>query len=138
MTFTRTTDSATLTPIMVFGPYANAVESRNVVRPLLQSSSVRVTYIPQTLRTGELQLLLASYADAVSGIAYFGEASSYQFNGPVTDTTGYSIVGNVIVWNGAIDDTFDLLFAVADGQFRIDQAEADMWTLTVPFKEIQS
>lgn len=134
MTFTRSTDSATLTPLIVFGPYENSYEVRNIARPLLQSSSVRVTYVPQGPRDGKLMLLFASYANAVAAAGYFAPAASFTFNGPVVTTTGYTIVNNVVLPVGDIDDTFDMTFIVTGGTVDIEQNE--LWEVSVPFKEL--
>lgn len=134
MTFTRTADAATLTPLFVFGPYQNDREARTVVVPLMESSNVRVSYNYVGLRTGELMMLFDSYAEAVTGAAFFEARSTYNFDGP-TIGGGYVIVDGMVVFEGEIDNTFDLRFVVAGGSLRIVQ-NAPKWELHVPFHEL--
>jgi hypothetical protein len=115
MTFTRTSDSATLDPLFVFGPYENEREVRTAVVPLAESSNVRVTYNYVGLRTGTFMMLFDSYAAATAGATFFSSRSSYSF-----DST---------------DDTFDMLFVVFGGGLRVVQ-NAPKWELHVPYHEL--
>lgn len=134
MTFTRTTDSVQLEPDLVFGPYQHEREVRNFVVPLLESSNVRVVYSPTGLRTGTLMLLLSSYADAIAAAEFFAVASSFNFDGPMIDG-GYIISDGMVVWDGVIDDTFDMRFIAHGGSLRVVQNDP-AWELHVPFHEL--
>lgn len=134
MTFVRTTDLAEYTPVLVFGPYENARESRNVAVPLMESSNVRVVYNYTSLRTGTLNLLVERYADAVEAANFFAAQSSFNFNGPYA-CGGYVIEDGMVVTVGEVDETFDLRFFVAGGAIEITQADP-MWEVRVPFHEL--
>lgn len=132
--FTRTSDAATLAPLFVFGPYENEREVRTAVVPLAESSNVRVTYNYVGLRTGTLMMLFDSYADATAGATFFAARSTYNFDGP-TVGGGYTIVDGMVVWEGVVDDTFDLRFVVSGNGMRVVQ-NTPKWELHVPFHEL--
>lgn len=140
MNFTRINDAAALEPVMVFGPFEQERESRNIVRRLMQSGSVRVTYVPAGHRSGEFQLLFESYADAADAAGFFAVASLFQFNGPTDDDTAgaYTVVDGLIVLTvTAADSGYSLLFAVDAGSIGITQNnDVDMWELRVPYQEV--
>lgn len=132
-TFTRSVDSETLTPIMVYGPYENELEAQTVAHRLAQSADVRVTYRPLANRTGEFGLLWSTYDEAHDAARWFGRAATYHFDGPSTPL-GYVIVdGMVVMGTGEPDATYAMDFIVS-GPLRIRQDVR--WELTVPFTEV--
>lgn len=140
MSFTRLIDDSVLIPFMFFGPYEQVRESRNVVRTLLESSNVRVSYIPATRRGGEFQLVFTTYPEAHAAVDYFTVPSLFQFNGPTepgTDGTYVIVDGLIVLADGDADAGFSMLFAVDTGRLRVLQ-NISRWEVRVPYREIQA
>ena len=134
--FTRLSDDAELTPLIVYGPYVNNREASTVVHRLAESSDVRVTYRPVKNRAGEFMTLWDSYDAAYDASTWFGANSKYLFNGPPL-APGYVIVDGMVVWSdGGVDTSYAFEFVVAAGDLSIVQEEAKKWTLRLPFHEV--
>lgn len=137
MSFQRVSDAAVLEPVLVFGPFEQERESRNVVTPLLESDATTVAYFPAVRRGGEFQTLFATYQAAHEARDYFTVPSLYDFFGPAT-TPGEYIVsgGRIVLSSGFADPSFSLRFAVASGALTVTQNAADVWELRVPYREV--
>lgn len=129
-----------LNPIMVFGPYVNEWEARTQSRSLLESTETRSVFIPPGARTGTFMMLFSTYAEASDAGVWFGSVGHYIFTGPEeTGTGGYTIVdGYIVEIPATIDHSFDLDFVVTGGSIRLEQTEASVWQLTVPWREASS
>lgn len=138
MTFTRLSDDATLTPVMVYGPYETAREIRNISRELLHSSATRSTYVPPAARSGEYKLLFNTHGDAKDALAFFSDWSLYLFEPAATLPEGWGWVDGYYVYEGGDtpDDSFNATFIVLGDELHITQDDdVHKWHLTVPYKE---
>lgn len=133
--FTRVSDDEVLTPLVVFGPFEQSREVRNIVRPIMQSAEVRVSYSPTVYRRGEYQLLFETYEQAHTAINYFSDFSLYIFEGPTVPIgTLIQVGGYLIESDGTPDAGFSMQFAVAPGDMTISQN--GLWELRVPYQEV--
>lgn len=136
MSFQRVSDDAVLEPVLVFGPFEQERESRNVVTPLMESDETTVAYFPAVRRGGEFQTLFATYQAAHEACDYFTVASLFDFSGPATTAGEYIVsAGRIILSAGEADPAFSLRFAVAAGGLRVTQNE-DLWELRIPYREV--
>ena len=135
-TFTRLSDDSELTPTMVFGPYEQSREVRNIVRPVMESAEVRVSYSPTVYRKGEYQLLFDTYAEAKAAVNYFSAFSLYYFEGPTIGAGELITVGGYILESDGtdLDTNFAMQFVVAPGDMTITQN--GLWELRVPYQEV--
>jgi hypothetical protein len=149
-------------PIIVFGPFENAREVRNISRELLHDSDVRSTFVPTVERTGEYQLLFETYADAREAADKFTAASLFAYSGPdaggtpahlavdggyiieVPATSGWGTPEYLETDGGYVvevpgtpatpDASFAATFIVWGGSLAITQN--GLWELRVPYKEV--
>lgn len=113
---TRTSDSATTTPVLVVG-YRTERQSRNVVHNLI-GGDIAVTLVDPRPRSGELVLLYDNETDAWAG---------------------YNLHGAAAVFTLASDEVASVDMAyVIDGTVAIaldDQSQA-VWLVTVGYQEV--
>lgn len=135
-TFTRLSDDETLVPLLVFGPYETERPVQNIVRPIMQSAEVRVTYLPAVYSQGEFQLLFDSYSSAKEAVEFFAEASQYTFDGPSIGAGELIQVGGYVMESDGtdLDTSFAIQFVVAPGPMRISQN--GLWEVRVPYQEV--
>lgn len=134
--FTRLSDDETLIPTLVFGPYEQAREARNIVRPVMESAEVRVAFLPIVYRKGEYQLLFDTYAAAKDAIDFFDAFSYFYFEGPTLGAAVLITDGGYILEADpdSPDVSFAMRFVVAPGDLTITQN--GLWELRVPYQEV--
>jgi hypothetical protein len=136
MTFTRLSDDATLTPVMVFGPYEQTRRSRQIVRELAESGEVRVAWRPPSRRRGTYMLLFSTYAAALSAQSWFLENSEYDFEGPTVGEGVYEVVdGYIVEVPPTTDAGFSMRFVLDEEEPTINQNDP-MWELRVSYQEV--
>lgn len=137
MTFTRQSDSTTLTPVRVLVPLDQARPSATIARRVAQSSAVRVTYVGAPgPRDGELRLLFSTYATANAASLYFAASSLFDWDGADVATSDYTIVADRIFETADVDEgDYALTFAVVESP-RISGSDDEGWELTVPYLEV--
>lgn len=115
-TITRTSDSATTSPVLVDG-YEAALSSRNVVHDLI-GGDIAVTLVTPRPRAGELVLVYDDEADAWAGFNLHS----------VADT--FTLVSDEVT-------PADMMY-VLDGDVRIalDDESRAVWVVTVGYQEI--
>lgn len=105
-----------ITPLRVLAPYRVAQEARTVARSLLESTEVRVAFIPPKARANTMKLLFADVAAAYAALAFFQTNHTYVFDDPEMPQIAQT-------------------FVVADGQLLVEAAAdgLDEWALSVPW-----
>lgn len=115
-TITRVSDSATTTPTIVDG-YAAAYEGANVVHTLI-GGGIAVTLVPQALRSGTLQLVYDTEADAWEGVnLHLG-----------TDTFTLS---------DADVPSVNMLYAAGTVSPALEDQTRAVWVVSVDFQELE-
>ncbi len=107
------------TPLLDFlQPYKTGRAARTIARELMQSSTVKVAWVPLESRAGVLELLYDTTEEANAAQAWFGSNHSYYRSGDAT----YA----------------DMRFVVAGGEVAIERPSAvsSRTKLLVPFKEL--
>lgn len=118
-TITRSTDSTSITPAFVLGPFQAFDEAGSLVHPILGRSADDVTLRPAKLGTGNLELYFLTADDAETARLFHRPAATFT----------------------VISDDGAFLPALYVPQRQIGRAQRsdlmDNWVLTVPYQEIQ-
>lgn len=140
MTFTRQSDSSTLNPVAVVGPFRQARTTNNTVRQLAQSTDVRVVYGQTGPRKGAFTLRFTSYTTADAAIAWFCHQSLYEFDGTPNNQGDYTIVDDYIVETGDADaGAYAITFAVTDAsEPELVRGNAGYWDVVISYTEVDS
>lgn len=140
MTFTRRSDSATLSPLLVNAPFQHARRSGTVARPLAQSPEVRVTYTGGSEpRSGTLSLVFQSYSSALAGMDFFTSGSLFEYDGVNPSATNVYVIVDGFIVESADTDTgeFAIVFAVPrDDQIELSGTQGTGWEIRVPYVEV--
>lgn len=112
---TRTSDSATATPILVTG-YDARREGRNVTHDMLDGTIV-VTLIDPRPRSGTLSLLFSDEADANAAMLLHATSDTYTL---------------------AVSErpTLDMTYVAGGLGISLEDQTRDLWLVTVDFQEI--
>lgn len=138
MTFTRQSDDATLTPILVVAPSEQSRETPTVARRVAQSNAVRVTYVGAPApRRGTLTLLFATYLEVNAAASFFSEPSLFEWDGAENAPRDYVIV-NYRIFEQADSGSgdFAMQFAVSGGDITLRGTETTGWELDLPYLEV--
>lgn len=117
MANTITDGTTVITPELILGWQASQ-PSRNVVHEIVGKSSPDVTLKPAGLRTGTLELLFLTSAEAETARTMFQSAQSFLIESDETwlDLFRFVVSGSI---SSALEDT-----------------TRNMWTITVDFQEV--
>lgn len=114
-TITRTGDSATSTPELVLG-YATERQARTVIHDLLDGS-IAVALVAPRPRTGTLELLYPSEANAWSAFELHSDADSFT----IADAGRPDI---------------NMTYVVTGHRIELDDATRDVWIVRVDYQEV--
>lgn len=117
MATTITSGSTTLTPELVLG-WESVQDSRNIVHPIIGSANPDVTLKPANLRTGTLEMLFLTAADAEE--ARIAHATLGVFQLVSTEIT-YADMYYVV--SGSINTT-------------LEDVTRHLWTFSIDFQEV--
>lgn len=117
MSTTITDGTTTVEPVLVTG-WESERETRNVLHPIINRNDHEVTLRPAVPRSGTLELLFETLADAVEAEVMHAQAKEFT----LTDSD-----------HAALAMTY-----VAHGRIRLalDEDTRDAWTLSVGFQEV--
>ena len=112
---TRSTDFATIEPLLVLHEWVSEAEPRTIVHPILGSEDFSVTLRPASMRTGIAQLLFRD-ADAAESARAFHRAPA--------------------VFVASSDMSWFPASYVPNGVIRVRPGNGKHWVLELPFQEL--
>lgn len=113
-----THSAGTITPGVIDG-FSATIPARTIVHAILGRSDPDITFKPAGLRTGTLQLVFATGADAAAAVAALR-------------------IPQVLTLSDADVPEVGMSFVVAEGDLvsALDPRTRRVWTVTVPFQEV--